>query len=232
MKGIYSTILSLLFSLPENSHSQTDKFQTTVPQVKILSPDEKRNYTWAEQVRYSISVSDPKDGESKYGEISAQECLLTLEYLPVNKEEDIKKIIEKKEDKGLSIMKKSTCFGCHAYKTRLTGPSLQEISARYELNNGTIKNLANHILSGSIGVWGDQQMPAHPDLTEEQCNQIAKYVLEIRDHPYRWVYPGLEGAFRIIDKPEIDRNGVYVLTASYTSTSGAEGRHSIVLKIR
>jgi cytochrome c len=211
---------------------QIEKVLQPAPQVKLSIPDEKKIYTWNEQVRYSISVSDQKDGESKYGEIPSQECLLTLVYLPDGKEEAIKKTTGEKEEKGLSLIKKSTCFGCHAHKTRMAGPSFQEISKRYEANEKTIENLSNHILNGSVGVWGNQQMPAHPDFTEEQCRQIANYILEIGDYPYRWIYSGLEGSFRILDKPEIDRNGVYVLTASYTSTSGAEGRHSIVLNIR
>ena len=233
MKTIYIVIsLITIFLSWDRGRSQIEKVQPAAPRVKILAPDEKRSYTWNEQVRYSISISDPKDGESKYGEIPSQECLLTLEYLPVNKDEEIKKAIEKKEEKGLSLVKKSTCFGCHAQTTRVAGPSFQEIAARYETNEATINNLSDHILNGSIGVWGNQQMPAHPDFTDEQCRQIAEYILEIDNYPYRWVYPGLEGVFRIIDKPAIDRDGVYVLTASYTSTSGAEGRHSIVLKIR
>jgi cytochrome c len=233
MKVIYLIILLIFFSTPgKTGRLQIGKIQPATPQVKILAPDEQKSYTWKEQVRYSISVSDPTDGDSKYGEIPSQECLLTLEYLPANKEEDIKSIITKNEEKGLSLIKKSTCFGCHAYKTRLTGPSFQEISKRYEPNESTLNNLANHILKGSFGVWGNQQMPAHPDFTEEQCKQIAEYILETDNHPYRWVYSGLEGTFRVIDKPEIDRDGVYVLTASYTSTSGVQGRHSIVIKIR
>jgi cytochrome c len=233
MKTIYVVIFFIIiFFSWDTGRSQIEKLQPAAPQVKFLTPDEKTSYTWNEQVRYSISISDPKDGESKYGEIPSQECLLTLEYVPVNKEDEIKKAIEKKEEKALSLVKKSTCFGCHAQTTRVAGPSFQEIAARYETNEATINNLGDHILKGSIGVWGNQQMPAHPDFTEEQCRQIAKYILEIDNHPYRWVYPGLEGVFRVIDKPSIDREGVYVLTASYTSTSGAEGRHSIVLKIR
>jgi len=232
MKGILLIILSIfLFSPGKTGWLPIGKIQAA-PQVRILAPDEQKSYTWNEQVRYSISVSDPKDGDSKYAEIPSQECLLTLEYIPINQEEAIKQIMARKEAKGLSLIKKSTCFGCHAYKSRLAGPSFQEIAERYESNESTIHNLANHILKGSLGVWGNQQMPAHPDFTEEQCEQIAKYILDTDNHPYRWIYPGLEGTFRVIDKPAIDRDGMYVLTASYTSTSGAEGRHSIVLKIR
>lgn len=60
-------------------------------------------------------------------------------------------------------------------------------------------------------------MPSHPDFTPEEAAQIADYVLEQGGNKYRWVYPGLEGAFRIIEKPETDSQGVYILTASYTS---------------
>lgn len=232
MKVTGLIILSIFFFVPGKTGRLPIGVIQPAPQVKILSPDEQKSYSWKEQVGYSISVSDPNDGESKYGEIPSQECLLTLEYLPVNKEEDIKRIMAKKEDQGLSLIKKSTCFGCHAYKTRVAGPSFQEIAERYEPNESTLHSLGNHVLKGSLGIWGSQQMPAHPDLTEEQCKQIAKYILEIDDHPYRWIYAGLEGTFRVIDKPEVDADGVYVLTASYTSTSGAEGRHSIVLKIK
>ena len=234
MKAV-SIVLSLItfFFWPrETSPAKIEILQQISPQVKILIPDEKTFYTWNEQVRYSISISDPKDGDSKYGEIPSQECLLELAYLPAGKEEEIKKITEKKEEKGLSLMKKSTCFGCHAHKTKLAGPSLQEIAERYESTGENIKNIGNHILNGSTGMWGDQQMPAHPDLTAEQSQQITSYILEMGDHPYRCIYPGLEGTFRIMDKPEVDRDGVYVLTARYTSTSGVEGKHSIVLKIR
>jgi cytochrome c len=232
MKIIYPLILSFLTFFTSSREMDLDKVLQGAPQVKISIPDEKQIYTWNEQVRYAISVSDQKDGESKYGEIPPQECLLTLVYIPDGKEEDIKKATDEKEKKGLSLIKKSTCFGCHAHKTRMAGPSFEEIAKRYKANESTIKNLSSHILKGSIGVWGNQQMPAHPDFTEEQCRQIASYILEIGDHPYRWIYPGLEGAFRIMDKPEIDGNGFYVLTARYTSTAGVEGRHSTVLKIK
>jgi cytochrome c len=225
MKAIYSVVPPLLTLFIWN-------FMQGSPQVNILGPDEKKTYTWNEQVRYSIAVTDQKDGDSKYGEIPAQECLLTITYLPANQRAEFSKVKEQKEPKALSIMKKSTCFGCHAHKTKLAGPSFQEIAQRYQSSEANINNLSQHILNGSTGVWGDQQMPAHPDLNEEQRRQIASYILEIGNHPYRWVYPGLEGAFRIMDKPKDAQDGVYVLTASYTSTSGLEGRHSIILTIR
>jgi len=89
MRTIYAVIFFITIFLSwDIGRSQIEKIQPAAPQVKILAPDEKRSYTWKEQVRYSISITDPKDGESKYGEIPAQECVLTINYLPVNKDEE------------------------------------------------------------------------------------------------------------------------------------------------
>lgn len=230
--SIIPLLLTVLLLQHEPHSADSENFTQTPPQVKISIPGEKKIYTWNEQVRYSINVSDIKDGDSKYGEIPAQECVLTLAYVPGGNEDEIKKITDTKEEIGLSLIKKSTCFGCHAHKTKLAGPSFQEIAKRYKPTEENIKNLSLHILNGSIGVWGDQQMPAHPDFTAEQRRQIATYILEIGDHPYRWIYPGLEGTFRILEKPKADRTGVYVLTARYTSTAGEEGKHAMVVQIK
>jgi cytochrome c len=207
----------------------------SLPKIKILLSQNGEFYSWNSHIRYSIDVSDPKDGDSKYGEINGNEVLLEIEYLPINAEEEIKKKNElsKKESEhtGLALMKKSTCFGCHADKTMLAGPSFSEIAERYEKGSSTIKSLARHILEGSSGVWGSIEMPSHPDFTVEETEQIADYILEQGGRKNNWVLPGLEGTFRIIQKPDNLTKGVYILTASYTSTSLMKGQHSMILHI-
>jgi hypothetical protein len=75
-------------------------------------------------------------------------------------------------------------------------------------------------------------MPPHPDFSQEQATQIASYILKQGGDKYHWIYPGLEGAFRTMEKPKDNAEGLYVLTASYTSRSGKRGEHSIVFKIK
>ncbi len=211
-----------------------EKDQDVAPQVKILMPKVGDSHTWGDQVRYKISVSDAKDGESQYGEIISRKCLLSIEYRPVadGNTEDIAAMLEvEPEPEGLSLITRSTCFGCHADKRRVAGPSFEEIAKRYK-SSPNLANLAAHIIGGSSGSWGDQLMPAHPDLMEEEAKEIAEYVLSQGADPHRWVLSGLEGAFRIIAKPENDVAGVYILTASYTSNAGIRGTETIVLKIK
>jgi cytochrome c len=217
----------------KNSNKTQD---TSLPKVKLLLPQNKDYYTWDTQVRYFITVSDVKDGDSRYGEINGNEVLLEIEYLPITNEEELKRKIEmsKKgsEHNGLALMKKSTCFDCHADKTVLSGPSFFEIAKRYEKTSQNIESLASRVLGGSVGVWGSITMPSHPDFTVEETEQIVEYILRQGRTKNNWILPGLEGTFRIQKKPDNCANGLYLLTASYTSKSQMKGQHSVALRIR
>ncbi len=208
-----------------------------VPMVKLhISKNIDEDVTWDDYVRYSIDVSDIKDGESRYGEINSNEVLLKIEFIPTSNEEEILELLKmsgKEQDhKGLSLIKKSTCFGCHADKSVLAGPSFSNIADRYEITPDNIKSLARHILEGSSGEWGTMVMPSHPDFTVTETEQIAAYVLTEGGMKNRWVLPGLEGIFRTIKKPDTITKGVYMLTATYTSSLLKKGQHSIILPIQ
>ena len=209
--------------------------QPSEPQVEILTPHENERFGWGAQVRYAIAVADAVDGSSKYGEIAANECLLEIEYLPGNMATDAKGIIGKAastpEPTGLSLIKTSTCFGCHADKVTLAGPSFAEIAHRYGNQTGSSRLLGKRIIEGSSGIWGTSEMPAHPEIALEAAERIAAYILEQGAKKYSWIYPGFEGTFRIIDKPAAASKGVYRLTASYTSKAQRRGQHSVVLEV-
>jgi cytochrome c len=204
--------------------------------VKLhISQNKDEDVTWDNYVRYSIDVSDIKDGESKYGEINSNEVLLEIEFVPSSNEENILELLKmsrkEPDHKGLSLIKKSTCFGCHADKTVLAGPSFSNIADRYEITPDNIKSLARHILEGSSGEWGSMVMPSHPDFTVTETEQIAEYVLTEGGMKNKWVLPGLEGTFRTLKKPDTLTKGFYILTATYTSSLSLKGQDSIILHI-
>ncbi len=232
---------ALMVIWPKNvSYDKTQEIRP--PKVKILlSQKNEELYTWHEYVRYSIDVLDTIDGDSKYSEINVTEVVLEIEFLPITEgkelnEEEIKdkiKITEKEpEHIGLSLMKYSTCFSCHADKTKHTGPSFSEIAERYENTPSNVESLAGSILEGSKGVWGSEWMSSNPDLTILETERIATFILNQGAKKNNWILPGLEGTFRIIQKPENEVKGLYVLTASYTSASKMRGQHSVILNIR
>ena len=220
-----------------DENSGLNKIQDdSVPQVKIFLSEERDSVDWGSQIRYTINVSDIKDGDSQYGEINGNEVLLKIEYLSVDNEEDIRERIEalkkEPEHKGLTLMKKSTCFGCHADKTKIGGPSFSEMAEKYKPTLSNIKSLAVNISEGSSGIWGSSTMPAHPNFTAKETEQIADYILQQGSKKNKWIIPGLEGIFLTKEKPSNSAKGVYVLTASYTSRSQLKGQDLKVIKIQ
>ncbi len=234
------SLASLIF-WPENNSSDGTQ-EISPPEIKILlSQKNQQFFEWNEYVRYSIDLSDTIDGATKYGEIDDSDVVLETEFLPIgegeklskNEVKDKIKITEKEpEHLGLSLMKNSTCFGCHADKAKHTGPSFANIADKYEYSSSNISSIASSILEGSKGIWGSTEMPSNPDLTISETEQIATFILNQGVKKNSWILPGLEGTFRIIEKPKNAEKGFYILTASYTSTSKMRGQHTIMLNIR
>ncbi len=205
----------------------------SMPKVELKLPEEKKSFQWDAQVRYAIKVSHPEDGNSKYDEINNNAVILEIDYFPIADKEEVKekkKFVEK-DHRGLALMRRSTCFGCHADKTLLAGPSFSEMAGRYEKTSKNIKSLAGRISLGSSGVWGSSVMPANPDFTDKESEDIADFILTQGKKQSSWVLPGLEGAFRIIEKPSHSAKGIYLLTASYVSKSRIKGWDSVIIKI-
>lgn len=212
------------------------------PEVRIEQPDASGSFQWGSSVRYEISVSDEQDGDSRYGEINPKEVLLEVTYVPVEKKQLEKNKADRagsENHEGLSIIQTSACFSCHADKTSLVGPSFSDIAERYNPDTGNVERLGNRIRNGSSGQWGDVGMPPNEDISRAESVAIADYILKQGSRKDRWIYPGLEGVFQIIDKPENAEQGSYILSASYTRHStddSAErrlrGNHTIVLGIQ
>jgi len=82
--------------------------------------------------------------------------------------------------KGLDLIGKNDCFGCHSVSTKIQGPAYQEVAQRYAGKPGIEDSLANKIIHGGSGNWGDVQMTPHPNLSHEDAVAMVKYVLLLK----------------------------------------------------
>jgi cytochrome c len=207
------------------------------PSVRIIVPEEGAVINISSSVRFQVTVSDEEDGSTEYGEIQPYEVHLELSCWPgVNEANDYRKSLNSnaEDSPGLQLIKRSDCFNCHQDKTRLMGPSFEEIAGRYESNSINISNLADNIIHGSTGTWGDVQMPPNPELSRDHVLQAVKYIIEQGGNKNSCVYSGYEGSIRPI-KPTTD-SCVYVLGAFYTDKgkeqmpgTSLRGQHLILL---
>lgn len=80
-------------------------------------------------------------------------------------------------DAGLDLAGKKNCLACHAVDKKLIGPSYKEVSAKYKGDKTAEAKLAEKIVKGGSGVWGQMPMPANPQVNAEEAKTLAKWVL-------------------------------------------------------
>jgi cytochrome c551/c552 len=206
------------------------------PKISLTLAGSAKMNTWGQQIRYRIQVQDKVDGDSKYNEIDADEVFLGIRFFPgardsadlVNKDE-LQNLLN---SEGLIMMGRGACFGCHGVKTSKIGPSFEEIENLVAKQNSSKMNLVNSIRNGSVGKWGKKEMPSNPSYSEKETRKIVDFILEQGRCQDCQIYLGLEGAFQITKRPNNVNTGLYLLTASYTSSNGEQGTDSMLLKIR
>jgi cytochrome c len=75
----------------------------------------------------------------------------------------------------------SDCKACHAVEKKSIGPSYLDLGKKYKANAQTIDMLAKKIINGGGGVWGEQAMAAHPQISLGDAKEIVNYVLSLSD---------------------------------------------------
>lgn len=84
-------------------------------------------------------------------------------------------------DKGLNLIAKSDCFTCHKLRDPSTGPAYGAVAAKYEPTEANINLLADKIIAGGTGVWGQIPMAAHPQITKDDAIAMVKYILLLKE---------------------------------------------------
>lgn len=187
------------------------------PVVKITAPRNDSAHPWNSLVSYDVVVT--YDGKStQYQEIPSSEVLLRTTYVP-----DFSPVAGKPAPAavpapaGVLDIVDSNCLGCHDFKAKAMGPSFAAVAARYPNTQATLDTLSKHIRAGSTGVWGQGNMPPHPDLTEGQLHAIVLWIMKDAANPNVNYYVGTEGAFRMQAVGAPGSKGGLILTASYTA---------------
>lgn len=221
IKLYYTVVLIVLAVFSNRSFAYLEKnFNNSSPKIIITSPLNNGLFSWNATIRYSIKIIDNEDGSSEYDEINAKEVLLEVCYLKdVSKVKNYlaRKANVVKENKGLTILRNSDCFTCHASKNKLIGPSFELIAKRYPVNRNSLERLTNKVMNGSAGIWGKVAMPAHPAMKSDEIREMISWILTNNSNPNISYYPGIEGAFRTKEKTAKETGKeILVITASYT----------------
>lgn len=81
---------------------------------------------------------------------------------------------------GLALINNSDCAACHNAELKTVGPSYQSIAARYANEADAVAQLADKIIAGGAGNWGQVPMTPHASLSEPDAAQMVEYILALK----------------------------------------------------
>lgn len=83
---------------------------------------------------------------------------------------------------GLALISQpgNLCLTCHMIDEKLTGPAYRDVANKYENTEANLKMLAEKVVKGGVGVWGNVIMPPNSNVTLEEAETIVKYILLLK----------------------------------------------------
>jgi len=80
---------------------------------------------------------------------------------------------------GMDLAKARNCMACHNVDKKVVGPALSVIGERFAGTEGAQNYLAQSIRQGGRGRWGAVPMPAQPQVSEEDAQLLAAWILSL-----------------------------------------------------
>jgi len=75
------------------------------------------------------------------------------------------------------LAQKKNCMACHAVDKKLVGPAYKDVAAKYKGDKGAEAKLAEKVMKGGVGTWGQVPVPANPQVSKEEAATLVKWVL-------------------------------------------------------
>ena len=133
------------------------------------------------------------------------------------------------------LAKEKNCLACHAIDNKLVGPAYKEVAAKYKGDKSAEDKLAQKIMKGGSGVWGQVPMLAHPQHTEDEVAIMLRWMLALeKGKGGPSITRGLTGE---VTAPKADKPGQFVLEATYTDAGAGPagplaGKATVALRTR
>lgn len=227
--GLYKAVLTITDSQGGESSSAVEiAAGNDLPVVDLyFSGHNASFYRAGGALPYTVSVNDKEDGATGNG-IPDDQVVFTIDYLAEGFDKASISQGHKTADenavmvsRGRKLIEASDCKSCHDTDKKSIGPTYRTVAQKYEKRSDAPGYLAQKIINGGSGVWGEVAMAAHPDLPQKDAEEMAKYILSLAKEKTRNRLP-LKGTY-VTSLPRGDAGkGSFILRASYTD-QGANG---------
>ncbi len=212
--GVYNPSLKVTDAAGNVAETTIEiKVGNEVPKVDLQIAGNK-SFFWNDQkVNYEVKVSDKEDGSMENKKISPEDVQVDIDYL----EGFDKTMIAQGHQKNLSVstgkrlIDLSDCKSCHSVDQKSIGPNYKEVAKKYKGAYQIEGKLADKIVKGGGGVWGEQAMAAHPQISKDDAKEMVKYILSLADD--KKASKPVKGDYVTKDN---GKGGTYIFSASYT----------------
>ncbi len=113
-------------------------------------------------------------GGSKKEEVKSEDAAVD-EY----EAEDSKASSDDLIAQGKTLVEASDCKTCHHATNKIVGPSHTDVAKKYDFTQANVGLLADKIISGGSGTWGEIPMSPHADISKADAEKMAMYVLSL-----------------------------------------------------
>lgn len=158
------------------------------PPVVTLQLKGNETFYFADQpFSYAVEVQDREDGTLSGGRVPADKVALSIDYVPEGFDVAALKSLPRGEEAAArfpvaqTLITKGNCKACHLVEGKLVGPSFADIARKYAGEAASLTALAQKVVTGGAGVWGQLAMPPNPFVNETEATTILKYVLSLAD---------------------------------------------------
>ena len=218
--GTYTAVLKVTDAKGNSSTGNVEvKVGNEPPKVEVAVAGNKSFYWENKPVNYEVKVADKEDGSLANKKINPEDVTVTIDYL----EGFDKTILAQGHQANLGfatgkrLMDLSDCKACHDIDKKSIGPSYRQVAKKYKGERDIESRLADKIIEGGGGVWGEQAMSAHPQIKKDEAKDIVKYIMSLANEKGPDKKP-VKGEYVTTAK---QKEGSYIFTASYTDKGNA-----------
>ncbi|GAA0526307.1 ThuA domain-containing protein [Chitinophaga japonensis] len=212
----------------DDKGASTRSYTTTLyagnetPDVKIAIAGNQMFYFPGKKVHYSVTIDDREDGSSAAGKLDLSNVYVKAEYMEGKDKAGLPQghQVISGAIAGKNLMESSDCKTCHKVDEKSIGPSFKEVAEKYKNDPAAPDYLADKIIKGGGGVWGETAMAAHPTITSSESHQIVEWIMSHAADAKKPSSLPLSGDIDPTVGNPLKEKGVFYLLASYTDKGG------------
>lgn len=79
-----------------------------------------------------------------------------------------------------AMAKAKGCMACHTIDKKMVGPAYKDVAAKYAGQADAAAKLADKVIKGGTGVWGQVPMPPNTSVKPEEAKKLVDWILTLK----------------------------------------------------